>query len=530
MDISSPEKSTGGFNKEYDASLSDKMDLNAFEKEEEFVVGSLEYENEMPRDEREVYLNTCYATPSMPLCVANDKGTQSPLKSNSMGSSVPLTSREEMTGDIDPNPSISIVQIKMSDCGIDGEGNTIKDYQKDAVLEADFDAGATAYSFEETQGQNYHLNNPLDQGDNDHYNSVDRESNEKHDEKNTILDEVVNGDGGNLPLNSQPDEIEVNEEMDYKNSNLKSNHVVQVREGCYSNTAPPENDEMVWQQSSLQSPQETQNVSPSPERQLSVSAERFPHKQSPPKSTTFPREEMPSPRKQVPSPQSSRRRYSPSPEKNSSGVDRASSRERSFPSTRRKSPDQASKRESHNRDDSPRKHLSQSPQKRDSPRRRGESPSKSPMRRRHSPRNQRSHRHSRSRSPIAREHNRRSPRKRSPRRRSPTYHSGRRSPGRRWSPPSNRNTGIGKPGKNLYVAGFSYGTTERDLERKFSKFGRVTDVRVVRDRRTGDSRGFGFLSLERDEDADAAIRAVDQAEWNGRIILVEKSKSSSRRN
>ncbi|KAK8953939.1 Serine/arginine-rich splicing factor RS2Z32 [Platanthera zijinensis] len=74
-------------------------------------------------------------------------------------------------------------------------------------------------------------------------------------------------------------------------------------------------------------------------------------------------------------------------------------------------------------------------------------------------------------------------RKRSPRRRSPTYHSGRRSPGRRWSPPSNRNTGIGKPGKNLYVAGFSYGTTERDLERKFSKFGRVTDVRVVRDRR-----------------------------------------------
>lgn len=45
--------------------------------------------------------------------------------------------------------------------------------------------------------------------------------------------------------------------------------------------------------------------------------------------------------------------------------------------------------------------------------------------------------------------------------------------------------------------------------------------------RTGDSRGFGFLSLERDEDADAAIRALDQTEWNGRIVLVEKSKTSA---
>ena len=45
--------------------------------------------------------------------------------------------------------------------------------------------------------------------------------------------------------------------------------------------------------------------------------------------------------------------------------------------------------------------------------------------------------------------------------------------------------------------------------------------------RSGESRGFGFLSLERDEDADAAIRAVDQTEWNGRIVLVEKSKTST---
>ncbi|KAF3796761.1 hypothetical protein EJ110_NYTH01053 [Nymphaea thermarum] len=94
---------------------------------------------------------------------------------------------------------------------------------------------------------------------------------------------------------------------------------------------------------------------------------------------------------------------------------------------------------------------------------------------------------SRSRSPHAREHSRRSPRRRySPMRRSPpsAYHSHRRSPRRRpWSPPPNRSTGVGKPGNSLFVAGFSFATTERDLERKFSRFGRVTDVRIVRERR-----------------------------------------------
>lgn len=137
---------------------------------------------------------------------------------------------------------------------------------------------------------------------------------------------------------------------------------------------------------------------------------------------------------------------------------------------------------------------------------------------------------SRSRSPHTRDRHRRSPRRRfSPRRGSPPsrYHSRRRST-RQWSPPPNRSTGIGKPGRNLFVAGFNFLTTEKDLERKFSRFGRVRDVRIVRDKRSGDSRGFGFLSLERDEDADAAIRALDKTEWNGRVVLVEKSNSSGR--
>ncbi|KAK9084828.1 hypothetical protein Sjap_025239 [Stephania japonica] len=137
-------------------------------------------------------------------------------------------------------------------------------------------------------------------------------------------------------------------------------------------------------------------------------------------------------------------------------------------------------------------------------RRRDRSVSRSPAKRNGSASQRRRHYHdrSRSRSPRGRDLYRRSPRY-SPRRRSPpsSYYSRRRSPRRRpWSPPPNRNNGIGMPGNNLFVAGFSFMTTERDLERKFSRFGRVRDVRIVRDKRSGDSRGFGFLSLDRDEE------------------------------
>ncbi|XP_027127708.2 uncharacterized protein [Coffea arabica] len=88
---------------------------------------------------------------------------------------------------------------------------------------------------------------------------------------------------------------------------------------------------------------------------------------------------------------------------------------------------------------------------------------------------------------------------------------------------SYRRTGIGKPGRCLFVAGFEFSTTEGELERKFSRFGHVRDVRIIRDKRSGLSRGYGFLSLERDEEADAAIRALHKTDWNGRVVLVEKS-------
>ncbi|XP_006644171.2 serine/arginine repetitive matrix protein 5-like [Oryza brachyantha] len=248
-------------------------------------------------------------------------------------------------------------------------------------------------------------------------------------------------------------------------------------------------------------------------------------KDSPSRRRDSPRRDSPSRRRDSPSRRrDSPRRASPSRRRDSPRRDSPSRRRdsprRDSPSRRRDSPRRASPSR---RRDSPRRDSPS--RRRDSPRRRHRSKSRSPSRKTDGSRHRREHGRSRSRSPHSRSHHRRSPRRHSPRRRSSPSSHRHHSPRRPWSPPANRKTGLGKPGRNLFVAGFSYATTERDLEKKFSKYGRVTSARVVRDKRSGDSRGFGFLSLEKDEDADAAIRACDETEWNGRIILVEKSKA-----
>ncbi|KQK16015.1 hypothetical protein BRADI_1g26300v3 [Brachypodium distachyon] len=245
---------------------------------------------------------------------------------------------------------------------------------------------------------------------------------------------------------------------------------------------------------------------------------------SPRRRSTSPKRRDRSPRRRSPSPKKrdrSPRRRSPSPKRRSSPKRRGSPRRKDSPPRKR---DSSPRR----RDSSPKRRDS-SPRRRDSPtRKRDRSKSRSPSRKTDTSRHRREHVRSRSRSPHSRDHHKRSPRRRhSPRHRSPPASHRQHSPRRPWSPPANRKTGLGKPGRNLFVAGFSYATTERDLEKKFAKYGRVTSVRVVRDKRTGDSRGFGFLCLEKDEDADAAIQACDETEWNGRIILVEKSKAPS---
>uniref|UniRef100_A0A5B6YSZ8 Putative Glycine-rich RNA-binding protein 4 isoform 2 n=1 Tax=Davidia involucrata TaxID=16924 RepID=A0A5B6YSZ8_DAVIN len=72
----------------------------------------------------------------------------------------------------------------------------------------------------------------------------------------------------------------------------------------------------------------------------------------------------------------------------------------------------------------------------------------------------------------------------------------------------------------LFVGGLSWGTDDQSLRDAFSGFGDVTDVRVITDRDTGRSRGFGFVNFSTDEAANAAMSAMDGQQLDGRNIRV----------
>jgi len=71
--------------------------------------------------------------------------------------------------------------------------------------------------------------------------------------------------------------------------------------------------------------------------------------------------------------------------------------------------------------------------------------------------------------------------------------------------------------RKLYVGNLSYNTTEGELETLFSQSGTVESVRVMRDMATGRARGFGFVEMATDEEAQAAISAVNGQEFGGRL-------------
>jgi len=114
---------------------------------------------------------------------------------------------------------------------------------------------------------------------------------------------------------------------------------------------------------------------------------------------------------------------------------------------------------------------------------------------------------------------------------------GGRSPGReRGGEPPRRSTrsrspGRGRdgeaghnPGNNLHVSGLSHKVDSRDLEAAFIKIGRVQKASVMYDPHTRDSRGFGFVTMESGEEADAAIAALNATELMGKTMTVEKAR------
>lgn len=81
----------------------------------------------------------------------------------------------------------------------------------------------------------------------------------------------------------------------------------------------------------------------------------------------------------------------------------------------------------------------------------------------------------------------------------------------------------------LYVGNLGYDTTSADLERLFSQFGTVNKADVLTERGTGRSRGFGFVEMSSDEEARAAISALDGKEFGGRRLTVNEARAREER-
>ena len=78
--------------------------------------------------------------------------------------------------------------------------------------------------------------------------------------------------------------------------------------------------------------------------------------------------------------------------------------------------------------------------------------------------------------------------------------------------------------KKLYIGNLGYGVTSADLEQLLSAHGPIRSAEVITDRATGQGKGFGFVEMESDEDAKAAIAALDGKEHAGRALKVNEAK------
>ena len=77
---------------------------------------------------------------------------------------------------------------------------------------------------------------------------------------------------------------------------------------------------------------------------------------------------------------------------------------------------------------------------------------------------------------------------------------------------------------NIYVGNISYSTSEDDLRDLFARYGEVTAVRVITDRDTGRSKGFGFVEMTDDDQAKEANSALDSNDFMGRDIRVNEAR------
>lgn len=79
-------------------------------------------------------------------------------------------------------------------------------------------------------------------------------------------------------------------------------------------------------------------------------------------------------------------------------------------------------------------------------------------------------------------------------------------------------------GKKLYVGNLSYGVTDGDLTKMFEAHGTVESAQVIMDRDTGRSKGFGFVEMKTEQEAQAAIAALNGQDSGGRALTVNEAK------
>ena len=82
---------------------------------------------------------------------------------------------------------------------------------------------------------------------------------------------------------------------------------------------------------------------------------------------------------------------------------------------------------------------------------------------------------------------------------------------------------------NIYVGNLAYSVTESDLKEAFSEFGEVASVNLIKDKFSGQSKGFGFVEMPGDTEADAAIKGLNDRAIKGRNIKVNPAKPREER-
>ncbi len=82
---------------------------------------------------------------------------------------------------------------------------------------------------------------------------------------------------------------------------------------------------------------------------------------------------------------------------------------------------------------------------------------------------------------------------------------------------------------NIYVGNLPYSLTEDDLKAAFSEFGEVSSANIIMDRTSGQSKGFGFVEMPDNSEADQAIKALNESALNGRNITVNQARPRGER-